>query len=79
MNVALDDIGLRLVRRVSPLTDVPDGPEEEDALALAAADLTRNTTTGFMIQMPFCSLYRLNSSRKIGYSLGRLYVSGRKS
>jgi hypothetical protein len=39
VNVALHYILFRLVGRVRPLTDLPNRPEEEDALALTAADL----------------------------------------
>ncbi len=72
VNVTLDDIGLGLVGRIGPVGDLIDGAEEEDALALAAADLPSATLTGFMIHTNFCSRQRLNSSRKMGYSLGKL-------
>jgi hypothetical protein len=77
MNVALHDVCLRLVRIVRPVRDIPDGPEQKDALALTPSNLNHPTITGFIIQVTFCYLQRLNSSRNIGYSLGILYVSGK--
>lgn len=67
MNVTLYDVGFWLVGGVCPVGDVVEGPKEEDAFALAPADLDSVGGTGFMIQMVFCSLLRLNYSRKMGY------------
>ena len=67
VDVSLDDVGLGLVGGVGPIADVPDVLEEEDALALTPADLCGQMSTGFIIQMLFCSLQRLNSSLKMGY------------
>lgn len=72
VDVTLHNVGLRLVGGVSPIGDLANSAEEEDTLALAAPDLYRPMLTGFMIHTNFCSLQRLNSSRKMGYSLGRL-------
>lgn len=72
VDVSLDDVGLGLVAGVRPVRDLADCPEEEDTLALTAADLHHPRLTGFMIHTTFWSLLRLNSSRKMGYSLGRL-------
>lgn len=77
MDVALNDVCFGLVGWVCPVGYFADLSEEEDALALAASDLPSTTRTGFMIHTSFCSRQRLNSSRKMGYSPGRLYVSGR--
>ena len=67
VNIPLDDVGLRLVGDVCPLADIGDGSEEEDALALASADLNGSEVTGFIIQTPFCYLHLLNYSLKMGY------------
>ena len=73
VDVSLDDIGFGLVRYVGPVADLVDVSEQENSLALASADLNKRKITGFMIQRAFSlSLFLLNSSRKIGYSLGRL-------
>jgi hypothetical protein len=72
VDVALHDVGLGLVGGIRPVADVPYAPEQEDPLPLAPPDLHRSSLTGFIIQTLFCSLHLLNSSRKIGYSLGRL-------
>ena len=72
VDVPLDDVGLGLIGGVRPFGDLSDVAEEEDALALAAADLDIGRGTGFMIHTTFCSLYFLNYSRKMGYSLGML-------
>ncbi len=73
VDVSLDDIRLGLVRNVGPVVDFVDVSEQKNSLALAAADLNKMKSTGFMIQRAFSlSLFLLNSSRKIGYSLGRL-------
>ena len=77
VDVALHDVGFRLVGRVRPLAYFSHRFEQEDAFALAAADLSDQLFTGFIIQTTFWSLYLLNSSAKMGYSLGMLYVSGR--
>ena len=70
--VALHYVCFWLVGRVGPVRYLVDLSEEKDALALTASDLPSPTCTGFMIHTSFCSRQRLNSSRKMGYSLGRL-------
>lgn len=72
VDVPLDDVWLWLVGAVRPVTDVADRPEQEDTLSLAPTDLANSKVTGFIIHMHFWSLFFLNSSAKMGYSLGRL-------
>jgi hypothetical protein len=72
MDIPLDDVWLGLVSGVSPVADVSDRPEQEDPFSLTTADLAYFKVTGFIIQMHFWSLFFLNSSAKMGYSLGRL-------
>jgi hypothetical protein len=73
IDVSLDDVRLGLVRHIGPVADFVNVSEQENSLALAAADLNKMKITGFIIQRDFSlSLFLLNSSRKIGYSLGRL-------
>ncbi len=47
VDVALHNVGFGLVGGVCPVADVVEGTEQEDALALAAADLARIKKYGF--------------------------------
>lgn len=74
VNVSLNDVSFRLVRHIRPVADFIDVSEEKDAFSLTSSDLRLVAKiTGFIIQRVFSlSLLLLNSSRKIGYSLGKL-------
>lgn len=77
MNIPLHYVWFRLIAIIGPIADITDRSKQKDAFALASTDLPNSKVTGFIIHIHFWSLFFLNSSAKIGYSLGRLYVRGK--
>ena len=79
VDVSLHDIRFGLVTALGPVTDFVYVSKQKNSFSLTSADLSYKIITGFMIQTAFyLSLFRLNSSKKIGYQLGKRQVNGRK-
>lgn len=72
VDIPLNYICFGLIVSVWPLRYLAYCSKEKYPFALASSNLNLFRITGFIIQTTFWSLLRLNSSRKIGYSLGRL-------